>query len=512
MKPICLIVMDGWGVNPQAQGNATSIARTPVLDSLVAKYPHTALKCSGPSVGLPEGQMGNSEVGHLTMGAGRIIYQDLTRISAAVQDGTFRANAVLKKIIEEAKGAGGGGGGGALHVMGLLSDGGVHSHNTHLYAVLETAKELGLEDIYIHVFLDGRDTPPRSGLGYVEELTRRISKIGVGRVATISGRYYAMDRDTRWERVESAYKAIANGDGRPGAAGPEEAVKEAYKRGENDEFVKPTVIDGFLGVRDSDAVIFLNFRADRARELTRAFVEKGFKGFDVSGRPSLKSFVTMTEYDRELNLPVLFPRVTPQKILAEVLSLNGVAQFRVSETEKYAHVTFFFNGGVEKPFPLEERHLIDSDREVATYDERPAMRAIEIAEAAAAKIREGGVGFVLMNFANGDMVGHSGVLEAAVEACEVVDRAVGIVVEAAGEMGFSTLITADHGNSEEMIEPDSEEPITAHSTNPVPFILVDDDYKGNSIREGAGLKDIAPTVLKIMEIEIPKEMDGEPLV
>ena len=333
MKPLCLIVMDGWGVNPEVQGNATSIADTPVLDALSAKYPHTTLKCSGESVGLPAGQMGNSEVGHLTMGAGRIVYQDLTRINMAVQDGTFKANELLKKTIIEARGAGS-----ALHLMGLLSDGGVHSHNTHLYAVLEAANELGLEDIWIHAFLDGRDTPPRSGLTYVEELTRRISEIGAGRVATISGRYYAMDRDTRWERVERAYKAIAEGKG-PSAAScnwsatPEEAVREAYERGENDEFVKPTVIGAYKGVKDSDTAFFFNFRADRARELTRAFVEDGFTGFDAVARPALKSFITMTEYDKELGLPVLFQKVTPTNILAEVLSQKSVAQFRVSETE-----------------------------------------------------------------------------------------------------------------------------------------------------------------------------------
>jgi 2,3-bisphosphoglycerate-independent phosphoglycerate mutase len=450
--------------------------------------------------------MGNSEVGHLTMGAGRVVYQDLTKINKAVSDGSFKEAELLKKVIKESRDSGS-----ALHVMGLLSDGGVHSHNTHLYATIEAAKELGLEDILVHAFLDGRDTAARSALGYVEELSARLKDIGAGSVATISGRYYAMDRDTRWDRVELAYKAIASGEGLK-VATPEEAVKEAYERGENDEFVKPTVLGDYSGINDSDSIFFFNFRADRARELTRAFVDDAFSGFDIAKRLSIKNFITMTEYDKELKLPVIFPKETPKNILAEILSQEKIAQFRVSETEKYAHVTFFFNGGIEKPFPLEDRELIESDREVATYDESPAMRAIEIAEAAAKKIREGNPGFVLMNFANGDMVGHTGVFDAAIEASEAVDRAVGIVVEAAGEKGFVTLITADHGNSEEMIEASSGEPITAHSTNPVPFILVDDASIGTSIREGAGLKDIAPTVLKIMGIEIPEEMDGEPLV
>ncbi len=510
MKSICLIVMDGWGVNPDREGNATALADTPVLDGLSVRYPHTALGCSGASVGLPDGQMGNSEVGHMTMGAGRVIFQELTRINRAVEDKSFKANKVLREAMEAAREAGG-----AFHVMGLLSDGGVHSHNTHLYAVLELAREIGLTDIYIHAFLDGRDTPPRSGLGFIEELTEQIAKIGAGSVATVTGRYWAMDRDTRWERVETAYKAIVSNEGF-GAATPEEAVTMAYERGENDEFVKPTVVDSSKGggvkLSDGDTVFFFNFRADRARELTRAFTEEGFDGFDVKGRPALKGFITMTDYGAEFALPMLFTRESPVNILSEVLSRNKVEQFRVSETEKYAHVTFFFNCGVEKPYPLEERQLIDSDREVATYDERPEMRAIEIAEAAAVKIREGRAGFVLLNFANGDMVGHSGILEAAVKGCEAVDRGVGIVTEAAREMGFTILITSDHGNSEEMIETSNKEAITAHSTNLVPFILVDDDYKDISMRDGAGLKDIAPTILKIMGIDIPKEMDGEPLV
>ena len=502
--------MDGWGVNPKSRADATAIASTPVLDSLIEKYPHTTLTCSGESVGLPGAQMGNSEVGHLTMGAGRVIYQDLTKINKAVQDRSFHNNEILKKTIIGARDAGA-----ALHLMGLLSDGGVHSHNTHLYAICEAAREYGLEELYIHAFLDGRDTPPRSGLAFVEELTGRISKIGAGRVATVSGRYYAMDRDTRWDRVESAYRAIVEARGLSSAT-PENAVREAYERGENDEFVKPTVIGGgdgaYKGIKDLDSLFFFNFRADRARELTHSLIDEVFTGFDVSGRPTLKSFITMTEYEKGLGLPVLFPKETPGNILAELLSRNNVAQFRVSETEKYAHVTFFFNGGIDKPFALEERRLIDSDREVATYDESPAMRAIEIADAAAARIKEGGVGFVLMNFANGDMVGHSGVLKAAVEACEAVDRAVGIVTDAAREAGFAILITSDHGNSEEMMEATSDEPITAHSTNPVPFILVDDVYAGKPLGDGGGLRDIAPTVLKIMGINIPSEMDGTPLV
>ncbi len=506
MKPVCLIVMDGWGVNPGKEGNATALADTPVLDKLTDGYPHTTLSCSGGSVGLPDGQMGNSEVGHMTMGAGRVIFQELTKINRALEDGSFKANKVLREAMRAARDSGG-----AFHVMGLVSDGGVHSHNTHLYAILELSKEIGLEDIYIHAFLDGRDTPPRSGLGFIEELTKEIIRIGTGKVATVTGRYWAMDRDTRWERVESAYKAIVRGDGTV-AASPSEAVKAAYERGENDEFVKPTIIDGAPKLSDGDTVFFFNFRADRARELTRALTEDDFNGFDVTERPSLKGFITMTDYGAQFALPILFAKESPANILAEVLSRNKVAQFRVSETEKYAHVTFFFNSGIEEPYPLEARQLIDSDREVATYDERPEMRAAEIAEAAAKNIREGTAGFVLLNFANGDMVGHSGILEAAIKGCEAVDRGVGIVVKAAQEAGFTVLITSDHGNSELMIDSSNGETITAHSTNPVLFIIVDDDYKGISIRDGAGLKDIAPTVLKIMAIDIPKEMDGTSLV
>jgi 2,3-bisphosphoglycerate-independent phosphoglycerate mutase len=498
--------MDGWGVSPDREGNATALADTPVLDGLTEAYPHTVLSCSGGSVGLPDGQMGNSEVGHMTMGAGRVIFQELTRINRAVEDGSFKANKVLREAMRAARDSEN-----AFHLMGLVSDGGVHSHNTHLYALLELAKEIGLTDIYIHAFLDGRDTPPKSGLGYIEELTREIERIGVGKVATVTGRYWAMDRDTRWERVECAYRAILNGDGFR-AASPEEAVKTAYERGENDEFVKPMVVEGGAKLTGGDTVLFFNFRADRARELTRALTEDGFDGFDVKDRPALKSFITMTDYGAQFALPILFTKEIPENILVEVLSRNNVAQFRVSETEKYAHVTFFFNAGVDKPYPLEDRELIDSDREVATYDERPEMRATEIAQAAAVKIREGRTGFVLLNFANGDMVGHSGILEAAIKGCEAVDRAVGIVIEAAREMGFTVLITADHGNSELMIDSSNNEAITAHSTNPVPFIIIDDDYKKISLRQGAGLKDIAPTVLKIMGIDIPKEMDGTPLV
>ncbi len=509
MKPVCLIVMDGWGINPDKTGNATALASTPNLTRLYNEYPLTYIDTSGFSVGLPRGQMGNSEVGHLTMGAGRIIYQELTRIGGAIENGEFHKNPVLDGLITGLKSRGT-----ALHLMGLLSDGGVHSHMNHLFAILDAVKAKGLDKVYIHAFLDGRDTPPSSGKGYMEALLAYLGKIGLGSVATVSGRFYAMDRDNRWERVKKAYEAMVKGDGLK-AMDPVQAIEEAYKRGETDEFVAPTVIaDGGRGakaVSDDDGVLFFNFRADRAREITRAFVSEDFHGFNRGERVKLTGFVCMTEYDQKLLLPVLFKPQNFINILAEILSINDVRQLRVSETEKYAHVTFFFNGGREEPYRGEERILIPSARDIPTYDKKPEMRAIEIAEAAVERINAGGYSFILMNLANGDMVGHTGVLEAAIKACEFVDRAVGMVVEAALKRGWAVIITADHGNAEQMIDRTTHSPHTAHTTNPVPFILVDDERKGIKLKSGGGLEDVAPTVLKIMGLEKPVEMTGEPL-
>lgn len=508
MKRVCLIVMDGWGLSPAVDGNATKLAKLPNLAKLSGEYPSGAIDTAGLSVGLPEGQMGNSEVGHLTMGAGRVIYQELTRIGKAAEDGEFERNPMLTEIFSYLKDKGK-----ALHLMGLLSDGGVHSHISHLFAILDAAKKNGLTKVFVHAFLDGRDTPPSSGVRYMEDLVSHIGKNGAGKVATVSGRFYAMDRDNRWERVEKAYDAIVKGSGRL-SEDPVLAIKEAYSNGETDEFVMPAVIvenGSPIGeVEENDAVFFFNFRADRAREITRAFVDREFDGFERGQRPALVSFICMTEYDQKLNLPVLFKPQDIKNILGEVLSRAGVKQFRVSETEKYAHVTFFFNGGKETPFPGEDRLLIPSVKDVPTYDLKPEMRALDIAEAAAEKIRSGTCSFVLMNLANGDMVGHTGVIEAAIKACEAVDKAIGVVADAAIKNNWAVAITSDHGNAEQMIDPATGEPFTAHTTNLVPFILVDDDNKGARLKQG-GLRDVAPTVLKLMGIEIPPEMTGAPL-
>jgi 2,3-bisphosphoglycerate-independent phosphoglycerate mutase len=515
MKPVCLAILDGWGINPDPSGNAPLLAKTPNLDALFKEYPATALKNSGLSVGLPDGQMGNSEVGHLTMGAGRVVYQELTKINLTIESGSFFREPALARTLAIVKQNNK-----ALHLMGLVSDGGVHSHIGHLFALLDAAKCAGLDRVYIHVFLDGRDTPPTSGAGYVRALVEKLKSVGIGEIATISGRYYAMDRDRRWERVAKAYDAMVLGKGEqardavsaPGAAG---TIEESYKRNVTDEFVKPTVILGRSGraktISDGDSVIFFNFRADRARELARALTDPGFDGFERERVPGLGRFLCMTEYDNTLKLPVIFESSNLKNILGEVLANKNVAQFRVSETEKYAHVTFFFNGGVEAPFPGEERLLIPSVKDVPTYDLAPAMRSVEIADAVVKKMEEGKTGFVLLNIANGDMVGHTGVLGAAIAACEAVDRAVGRIADAARKRGWSLIVTSDHGNVEKMFAEDNASPQTAHTTNLVPFILVDDALKGVRLREGGALMDIAPTVLKLMGIEKPAEMTGTAL-
>ncbi len=509
MKPVILIVLDGWGINPRKDGNAQLLAKTPFIDRIFNEYPHTKISTSGLLVGLPEGQMGNSEVGHLTMGAGRIVYQELTRIDREIETGEFYKNKTLLESLSAVKK-----GKGALHLMGLLSDGGVHSHMNHLFALIEMAKRNGVKDLFIHAFLDGRDTPPTSGKSYIENLQAYLDKTGIGRIATIAGRYYAMDRDNRWERVERAYRTLVAGDGRWSQV-PIEAVSDAYRKGETDEFILPTVITDnnkpVAFVKDGDGIIFFNFRADRARELTRAFIEGDFKGFTRRMKPKLSSYVCLTEYDATLNLPVAFSPQSLKNIIAEVLSKKGIRQLRIAETEKYAHVTFFFNGGMEKPFPLEERVLIPSPKEVPTYDKKPEMSAYLVTDELAKRLTSGDYQFILANYANGDMVGHTGVMDAAVKACEVIDECLDRVVSLARESGWITLITSDHGNIEQMKDYATNDPYTAHTTNRVPFVLIDDERKNISLIEG-GLSDVAPTILNLMDIKKPDEMTGRSLI
>ncbi len=512
IRPVMLVIMDGWGWRQERDGNAVLLANTPNLDGYYKKYPFTLLKASGESVGLPAGQMGNSEVGHLNLGAGRIVYQELTRINMAIEDGSFFENRTLKDLMSKVKETPNA----RLHLMGLVSDGGVHSQMEHLFALLKMAKNFGIgERVCIHAFMDGRDTPPTSGIEHIARLQSEIKKIGAGVIASICGRFYAMDRDKRWERVQEAYEMLTKGKGII-AKDPVLAVKAAYERGETDEFIKPTIIEnsacfnreieGSGLIKDNDAIFHFNFRADRARELTRAFTEKGFSFFDVSNRPKLLSYATMTRYDETFKLPVAFPPEHLSHILGEEISIAELRQLRISETEKYAHVTYFFNGGEEEPFPLEDRILIPSPREVPTYDLKPEMSAREIAKTLVENIKKEIYHFIVVNFANGDMVGHTGVLEAAIKACEVVDECVGMVTEAFRSKGGAVIITADHGNAEVMKLEDGS-PATAHTTNPVPFYLVDDTRTNVTLSEGI-LADVAPTVLNLMGLPVPKEMTG----
>ncbi len=511
IRPLLLIIMDGWGWREETEGNAIRLAGTPNLDALRAKYPFTLLKCSGEAVGLPEGQMGNSEVGHLNIGAGRIVYQDLTRINKAIANGSFFENKELNEAFRRAKASGG-----KVHLLGLVSDGGVHSHIEHLYALLDLAKRHKMGDqTFVHAFMDGRDTPPTSGLGYMQALVAKMAELKSGQVASVSGRYYAMDRDKRWDRTALAYKALVLGQGLE-ARDPVEAVQKAYDRGETDEFIKPTVIkphdQPVAVINDGDAVIFFNFRADRARQLTRALTDPSFKEFDREKFPQLAYFVCMTLYDEEFDLPIAFPPEKLERIWGEEVSRAGLYQLRIAETEKYAHVTYFFNGGEEEPFALEERKLIPSPRDVPTYDLKPQMSAYEITAEVIERIKQGRYRFIVMNFANGDMVGHTGVLEAAIKAVKVVDECVGKVVAAFRQYtGGSVIVTADHGNCEMMIDPETGEPFTAHTANPVPFYLVDDRFKGAKLRQGI-LGDIAPTGLYLMGLPIPTQMTGKVLI
>jgi 2,3-bisphosphoglycerate-independent phosphoglycerate mutase len=503
-RPVVLMVLDGWGSTQPGPGNAVSLADTPNFDRLWTTCPHGILDASGPAVGLPAGQMGNSEVGHLNIGAGRVVYQDLTRITKAIEDGSFFENPVLVDAFDAAAQTGA-----TLHFMGLVSDGGVHADMGHLKACIDLAVRRGVAHLVVHAFLDGRDTGPKSSPGFLAEIQAHMDAVGLGRYGTVSGRYYAMDRDTRWDRVKLAYDALAYGDGLE-AASAAEAVAAAYARGETDEFVKPTVIGARDEgrVRDRDVCLFFNFRPDRARELTRAFTEQPFDCFDRGAHPPAVRFVTMTQYKKEFPQSKAFPPERVDNVLAEVLAGHGLRQLHIAETEKYAHVTFFFNGGVERELPGETRILVPSPRDVPTYDKKPEMSAYTVTDELLGQLDTGVFDFVVVNYANADMVGHSGVLEAAIAACEAVDRCVGRLVERVRALGGACLITADHGNSDNMVEPDGG-PNTAHSTNPVPFIAT---VEGVVVREGGILADLAPTVLHLLGLPAAPEMTGRDLL
>jgi len=508
-RPTALIILDGWGFREDPEGNAVALADTPVLDRLEVEYPHVLIKTSGLAVGLPDGQMGNSEVGHLNIGAGRTVYQSLTRITKSIEDGDFFENPVLTEAAKNAAEPGK-----SLHLMGLVSPGGVHSHTDHLLALVRLAQKHGVKNVCVHAFLDGRDTPPRSADGYLAKLEEGLKKIGLGRIVLISGRYYAMDRDNRWERVQLAYDALTLGKGLK-AGSSEEAIEAAYARGEDDEFVKPTVIAGEkeepVTVKDGDSVIFFNFRADRAREITRAFTEPDFDGFTREQVYSKLYYVTMTEYDAEFShVHIAYPPDAVKNTLGAYIGSLGLKQLRIAETEKYAHVTFFFNGGVEEPNPGEDRVLIPSPK-VATYDLKPEMSAYEVAERAAAEVKSGKYDLIILNFANMDMVGHTGILEAAMKAVHAVDECVGIVADAILETGGQFLLTADHGNSEEEYDEDGD-PMTAHSANPVRLILVRDADREDGLADGGTLADLAPTLLDMMGLPQPSEMTGHSLL
>jgi 2,3-bisphosphoglycerate-independent phosphoglycerate mutase len=504
-----LTILDGWGINSKHSGNAIHLAKTPCLDELRDTYPLTELSCSGESVGLPEGIMGNSEVGHLNIGAGRVVFQDLLRIDRAIRDGSFFENDTLNAIIAKVRTKET-----TLHLMGLVSDGGVHSQFDHLLALLEMARKKGLPNVSVHAILDGRDTAPHGGAVFLRRLKEHIRAKNFGTIATVCGRYYAMDRDNRWNRIEQAFNLYTRGDGIR-TKDPVAAVKNAYHRDETDEFMRPIAVIGedkkpLSTIRDGDGAIFFNFRADRAREITQAFTDPAFEFFKRDPSPKLCEFVCMTLYDEKFTLPVAFPPVHLKKILGEVISQEGLYQLRIAETEKYAHVTYFFNGGEEKPFSGEERCLIPSPREVPTYDLKPEMSAYRVTEEVLSRIRSKKYDFIVLNFANMDMVGHTGVLAAAVQACETVDQCIGKIVPQVRAQGGVALITADHGNSERMID-DNGGVHTAHTVNPVPCILVDETRRDARLRAGR-LGDIAPTILQIMGIAKPQEMTGVSLL
>jgi 2,3-bisphosphoglycerate-independent phosphoglycerate mutase len=505
---ILLLVMDGFGINQKKEGNAIALANKPNLDRLFTNYPHTVLGASGLDVGLPEGQMGNSEVRHLNFGAGRIVYQEITRIDKAIKDGSFFENHVLLEAMNKAKENNS-----ALHLMGLVSDGGVHSSLNHLYALLRLAKNKGVRELYLHAFMDGRDTSPTAGKKYIKQLLEKFKEYDIGSLSTVVGRYYAMDRDKRWERVEKAYRAMVYGEGKL-TSDPVRAVEESYQEEVTDEFIKPIVVsesgNPLSGrIKENDVGIFFNFRADRARELSYVLSENDFKEFDRGNNLTIH-LVNMTQYDEKLKTPVAFPPNKLKNILPEVLSRRGLKQLRIAETEKYAHVTFFFNGGEETPFEGEDRILVHSPK-VPTYDLKPEMSAYEVTDKIVQAIESKKYDFILLNYANPDMVGHTGILDAAIKAIEAVDTCVGRVVVAVKKAGGTAMVTADHGNAEMMVDYNNGEPFTAHTTDLVPFILVKDGFKGK-LRPRGILADVAPTILYLIGIPQPTEMDGVNLI
>ena len=504
-KPLALIIMDGFGLRKETEGNAIAAAKHPNLDRLWATCPHTQIGASGMDVGLPDGQMGNSEVGHTNMGAGRIVYQELTRITKSIEDGEYLSNPALLHAMENAKKPGA-----ALHLMGLLSDGGVHSHIRHLFGLIEMAKKMGVEKVYIHCFMDGRDVPPTSGAEYIEELQKELEKTGVGKIATVSGRYYAMDRDNRWERVVKAYDAMVNGEGVK-APDPAAMMRQSYADGVTDEFIVPAVVTEGAEVKSGDSVIFFNFRPDRARELTRTLVDPDFAGFERKKGFFPLTYICMTQYDATMpNVEVAYAPQSLANTFGEYISKNGLTQLRIAETEKYAHVTFFFNGGVEAPYPGEDRALIPSPK-VATYDLQPEMSAYLVTDEVVKRIRSGKYDVIILNYANCDMVGHTGVFEAAVKAVEAVDTCLGRTLAAIEEMGGRAFVTADHGNADMMTDEEGN-PFTAHTTNPVPFIAVGFPEGTKLLPHGGRLADIAPTMLQALGLPQPAEMTGRSML
>jgi 2,3-bisphosphoglycerate-independent phosphoglycerate mutase len=528
-KPLVLIILDGWGYRAETKANAIALARKPTYDRLLREYPNTLIQTSGPAVGLPEGQMGNSEVGHLNIGAGRIVHMGSTRIELMIQNGEFFSHPVLLAAMKNARA-----GGRRLHLFGLLSDGGVHSYQTHLYALLKMAKQQGVEQVLVHAFMDGRDTLPTNGVGYLEQLQQKMREYGVGKIATVSGRYYAMDRDRRWERIAKAFNAMVHGNGEGGKyPDPVQGVKDSYNRGVTDEFIIPFVCgaskgasEGVHSIRDEDSCICFNFRADRVRQITRALARNSGlnekAGRDLPGADDLDAtipreqvpknlhYVCMTRYDKQFSLPVVIPPESMANILANVMGQAKLRNLRVAETEKYAHVTYFFNGGVEQPFPGEDRVLVPSPK-VATYDLKPEMSAAGIADAVIKATEEGTFDVIIVNFANADMVGHSGKIEPTVKAVETVDACLGRIEPAVRAKGGAILITADHGNAEMMIDPVTGGPHTAHTTNPVPFIMIAENGKKFTLKPGGSLRDISPTMIGMLGLEEPREMTGQDL-
>lgn len=504
-RPLVLTILDGWGFSPAVEGNAIAAASKPVYDRLLREYPNTLVHTSGPYVGLPEGQMGNSEVGHLNIGAGRVVYMDVTRLDMMISSGEFFSQPLLMEAMKRARGS-------HLHILGLLSNGGVHSQNAHLYALLRMAKDQGVSEVFVHCFMDGRDTPPQSGAGFVEELQRKMAEYGIGRIATITGRYYAMDRDKRWERVERAFNAMVLGQGEK-STDPVAAVHASYERGVTDEFIEPVVIvdgkDEPIGlIREGDVLINFNYRADRAREITMALMDPVLEQPSRSHVPANLFYVMMTRYDKSFNLPFVLPPEHPDNILANVMAQVNFKNLRVAETEKYAHVTYFFNGGAEKPYAGEEREMVASPK-VATYDLKPEMSADGVTGVVIRAIDQGSFDVIVMNFANADMVGHSGRMDPTVKAVETVDACLGRIYTSLRQKGGAWIITADHGNAETMIDPVTKGPHTYHTTNPVPFLYVSDE--GTPLRQNGALQDISPTILGALGIEQPKEMKGRDL-